>query len=135
MDYYDQIKRDEGLRLHPYTCTANKLSIGYGRNLIDNGITEQEAEILLHGDIKIARQDAQVFAGIDVWSRLSPTRQAVIINMAFNLGLSRLRKFKRLHLNLANGRFDQAAVEMLDSRWASQVGHRAIRLADAMRLG
>jgi len=135
MEYLDQIKRDEGLRLHPYTCTAGKLTIGYGRNLDEVGITEQEAHILLTEDIKNARKDAQSFASIEVWPRLSPTRQAVLINMAFNLGLPKLRMFKRFHNYLTKGRFDLASVEMLDSHWATQVGFRATRLADAMRQG
>lgn len=130
----NQLKIDEGLRLQPYRCTADKLTIGYGRNLEDVGITSAEAELMLANDIKDAVQDAQVFSG-SAWSGLTPARKAVIINMAFNLGLSRLRQFKRFQQQLKMGRYDQAAIEMLDSRWAQQVKGRALRLADQMRTG
>lgn len=127
------LKIDEGLRLHPYLCTAGKQTIGYGRNLDDVGITEAEAEAMLRSDIEIAIQDAKSFATAAVWQRLSPYRQAVLINMAFNLGLSRLSQFKRMQTNLARHAYADAADEMLNSRWARQVPNRARRLAELMR--
>lgn len=130
-----QIKTDEGLRLHPYTCTADKVTIGYGRNLDDVGITTEEADVLLQRDVEVATLDAQRFTGEVVWDSLTPARKAVIINMAFNLGITRLSMFKRLHHNLAISSYDEAAKEMLNSRWARQVGSRAVRLADSMRQG
>ena len=130
-----QIKTDEGLRLHPYTCTAGKVTIGYGRNLDDVGITSEEADVLLSRDVEVARLDAEKFTGSVVWGGLTPARKAVIINMAFNLGITRLSKFKRLHHSLAISSYDEAAKEMLNSRWAHQVGARADRLAESMRHG
>lgn len=127
------LKIDEGLRLKPYECTAGKQTIGYGRNLDDVGISEAEAEAMLASDIKVAAQDAKSFATSAVWEDLSPERQAVLINMAFNLGLSRLSQFKRLRTNLALRHYVDAAAEMLNSRWAKQVPNRARRLADIMR--
>ena len=127
------LKIDEGLRLHPYLCTAGKQTIGYGRNLDDVGITEAEAEAMLRADMEVAIQDAKSFATAAVWQCLSPNRQAVLINMAFNLGLSRLSQFKRLQTNLARHAYADAADEMLNSRWARQVPNRARRLADIMR--
>lgn len=127
------LKIDEGLRLHPYLCTAGKQTIGYGRNLDDVGITEAEAEAMLKADIEVATQDAKSFATAAVWQCLSPERQAVLINMAFNLGLSRLSQFKRMQANLARHAYDEAAAEMLNSRWARQVPNRARRLAELMR--
>ena len=127
------LKIDEGLRLKPYLCTTGKLTLGYGRNLEDVGISEAEAEAMLITDIEIAAQDAESFATTAVWDALSVTRQAVLINMAFNLGLSRLSQFKRMQANLARHAYDDAATEMLNSRWARQVPNRARRLADLMR--
>ena len=131
----NQIKTDEGLRLKPYTCTAGKMTIGYGRNLDDVGITSAEAEDMLRQDLTVAELDAKTFATQAVWGGLSPARRAVLINMAFNLGLTRLRQFKRFHLNMAAYAYAQAADEMLDSKWARQVGPRAQRLSDTMRHG
>ena len=129
-----QIKTDEGLRLKPYHCTAGALTIGYGRNLDAVGITEAEADAMLRVDIEIAERGAEALVG-NVWGQLSPARQAVLINMTFNLGRTRLAAFKNFLAALRAADYNTAASEMLDSRWANQVGDRATRLADAMRRG
>ena len=128
-----QIQKDEGLRLAPYRDTEGLLTIGYGRNLDHNGITEAEATYLLTNDLGVARLDAERFASPAAWSELTDDRRAVLINMAFNLGLSRLNKFTSFKAALRSHEYDQAADQMLDSRWARQVGARASRLADIMR--
>jgi lysozyme len=130
----EQLKTDEGLRLKPYHCTAGALTIGYGRNLDAVGITEAEADIMLRADIEIAERGAKALVG-NVWEQLSPARQAVLINMTFNLGRTRLAAFKNFLAALRTADYDTAADEMLDSRWARQVGDRATRLSDAMRHG
>lgn len=130
----EQLKVDEGLRLQPYRCTAGALTIGYGRNLDAVGITQEEADIMLRADVEIAEKGAQALVG-DVWTALSPTRQAVLINMTFNLGRTRLAAFKNFLAALRASDYQTAADEMLDSRWATQVGDRAQRLARQMRHG
>jgi len=129
-----QLKTDEGLRLKPYHCTAGALTIGYGRNLDAVGITEEEADLMLRADIIIAERGAEALVG-NVWDQLSPARQAVLINMTFNLGRTRLAAFKNFLAALRATDYNTAASEMLDSRWANQVGDRATRLADQMRRG
>ena len=70
------------------------------------------------------------------WARaLSPERQAVLVNMAFNLGIAGLLAFKRMLAACERGEYAAAAREMLDSVWAKQVGARAVRLAEQMRTG
>ena len=128
----DQIKIDEGLRLTPYRCTEGVLTIGYGRSL-EKGITEQEAEYLLSNDLDVAATDAIQFCTQEVWDQLSDQRKSVLVNMAFNLGLTRLSKFKKFKAALLRHDYHEAADQMLDSRWARQVGQRALRLADSMR--
>lgn len=129
-----QLKTDEGLRLKPYHCTAGALTVGYGRNLDAVGITEEEADIMLRADVEIAERGAKALVG-NVWDQLSPARQAVLINMTFNLGRTRLAAFKNFLAALRATDYNTAASEMLDSRWANQVGDRATRLADQMRNG
>jgi lysozyme len=68
----DQIKRHEGKRLNPYVCSAGKLTIGYGRNLEDRGITDDEALLMLHNDIMSARNEAR---SIDWFRGLDSVRQ------------------------------------------------------------
>lgn len=124
------IKRHEGLRLRPYKCTAGKLTIGYGRNLEDVGITEEEAMCLLEGDLRTATGEChRLFPN---FSSLSDMRRAVLINMMFNLGVNRLSKFKKMREALANNNFKEASIEMLDSKWAKQVGDRADELSYMM---
>jgi len=129
-----QLKTDEGLRLKPYRCTAGALTIGYGRNLDAVGITEEEADLMLRVDVEIAERGAKALVG-NVWDQLSPARQAVLINMTFNLGRTRLAAFKNFLAALRAADYQTAADEMLDSRCANQVGDRATRLADQMRNG
>lgn len=129
----EQLLVDEGLRLKPYKDTVGKLTIGIGRNLDDVGITKDEAIILLRNDI--ARTTKDVIANIPWWSSLDEVRRDVIINMAFNLGIEGLLKFKRTLLSIQNGKYEQASKEMLESKWAKQVGNRARRLAEMMRTG
>ena len=127
------VKRHEGLRLKPYKDTVGKLTIGYGRNLEDVGITLEEAELMLEHDLDRALKDArEVIAGFD---ELDEVRQAVLVDMAFNLGRAGLAGFRNMRAALALGDFERAADEMLDSLWARQVGRRAQELADMMRSG
>lgn len=128
----EQLKTDEGFKGVPYLCTANKVTIGYGRNLDDNPLTKKEAEYLLLSDLTKVEAEANM---ISYFSELNETRQAVIINMIYNLGITRLLKFKKMHKAIINGKFNTAATEMLDSKWARQVGNRANRLAKQMREG
>lgn len=125
-------KKHEGMRLKPYLCTEGKTTIGYGRNLDDNGITESEAELLLEHDIQRAQQDAEQFA---FFKALNETRQAVIIDMLFNLGVSRFRQFEKMLAALEKHDYAAAADEMLDSKWAKQVGVRAKNLNQLMISG
>lgn len=125
--------RDEGVVLKPYIDSVGKLTIGIGRNLEDNGITEQEALYLAQEDANRARRECR-FA-FDFWDNLSERRKRGLANMCFNLGLPRLKTFKKMLLALEQGYYDQAADEALNSRWANQVGERALRIARAFREG
>ena len=127
----EQLKKDEWLSLFSYKCPVVKLTIGYGRNIEDNGITSGEAEYLLKNDIE--RCYIQVYNSFKFFPELSDARQEVLINMCYNLGLSRLMSFKRMMTALTEGKYLRAADEMMDSKWARQVGIRAERLAAVMR--
>lgn len=128
-----QIIKHEGMRLFPYKDTVDKLTIGVGRNLDDRGISTTEALYLLANDLKIAERDARSL--IPSFQFLDDVRQRVLVDMSFNLGLYRLGKFKRMLAAVAERDYAQAAIEMLDSKWADQVGKRAKRLARMMATG
>lgn len=118
--------RHEGLKLKPYRCTAGKLTIGVGRNIEDNGITEVEARMMLRNDIEVSRSP---LLKLKWFTELNPARQDVVINMVFNLGLSRFLKFKKTIAFLQDKQWENASIEMLNSSWAKQVGNRAQELA------
>jgi lysozyme len=90
----EMLIRHEGLRLKPYRDTGNKLTIGIGRNLEEVGITREEALLLLDNDI--ARVGREVERAFPWFSRLNPARKDVVLNMVFNLGLSRFRRFRKM---------------------------------------
>jgi len=128
-----QIRLHEGERLKPYRCTAGKLTIGVGRNLDDRGITREESAMLLDGDIRLL--EIELFRALPWASALDDVRQRVLLDMAFNLGLPGLLRFKRTLEAIRTGQYQQAATMMLDSLWARQVGQRAERLARMMATG
>lgn len=128
------LQRDEGFQAHPYKCTAGTLSIGYGRNLDDVGISKAEAEILLRNDILKAQGDLDRIFPLTA-SSLSNNCYKVLVNMIFNLGATRFLTFRKMRKAVEEGDFERAADEMLDSLWARQVGLRAERLAQLMRDG
>ncbi len=128
-----ELTRDEGVRLHPYVDTVGKTTIGVGRNLTDCGISLEEAQGLLVNDINRAICDLD--REFPWWRDLAEVRQRVLVNMAFNLGIAKLRGFPHTLTLVEMGRYHEAAVAMLDSRWATQVGPRALRLAAMMDAG
>ena len=127
------LRRDEGWRLQPYTDTVGKTTIGCGRNLDDVGISDAEATFLLDNDMRRVWAELRGFFP-DVLAMSEP-RQRALANMLFNLGLTRFAGFKRMLAALLAGDYARAADEALDSRWARQVGQRAVRIAEMIREG
>ena len=144
----------EGLRLNVYKDSLGIDTIGIGRNLQDRGISKEELDELDIPSIKhvyeygITEADAIFLAENDVQvvedelvrappcvEELDAVRQLVLIDMAFNLGVPRLCKFKKMWAAVHAKQFDIAAKEMLDSRWARQVKSRSTKLAHAMHHG
>lgn len=131
--WIERTKRYEGLSLKPYKCPAGYITIGYGHNLEANGITQEMAEELLKTDLAYARME--VGAKLPWSAKLNDARQYVLVDMAFNMGISRLLTFKKMLAALKEGFWERAAHEALDSKWAKQVGRRAKELAEIIRTG
>jgi lysozyme len=105
----EQLKIDEGFSKIPYLCPAGRLTIGYGYNLQANplhisdvtikawkshGIYEHEAKHILErmiNDCIMVCENNFVW-----WSKLSKARQYAIVNMVYNLGMSRFLGFKQM---------------------------------------
>lgn len=127
----ERTKRLEGLSLMPYKCSEGKDTIGYG-HLISNGITLDVAEALLDEDLKTALMAAEKQ---EWFSNLNEPRQAVIIDMVFNIGITRLYGFKKMRAAIEAGDYEVAATEIMDSKYARQVPARAAQNAKIMRTG
>tara|TARA_R100001591_G_scaffold118619_1_gene142900 strand:+ start:152 stop:571 length:420 start_codon:yes stop_codon:yes gene_type:complete len=129
----EQLRLHEGVEHKPYVDTVGKTTIGVGRNLDDVGLTDDEIDYLLDNDIHTVMSELDVWW--DGWRELDEVRQRVLADMMFNMGRPTLNKFENFHAALVDGNYEQASVEMLDSRWAEQVGQRAERLAGMMATG
>lgn len=127
----EQLKMDEGYRKFPYKCTADKLTIGYGRNLEDVGISINGASYLLSYDLKMIF--FRVSHCFNWFLNLSDVRQEVVINMIYQLGSSGFFKFKNTIKLIEEGNYLFASDEMLNSKWAKQTPKRAKRLSYAMK--
>jgi lysozyme len=144
----EQLKRHEGFRTRVYQCTAGRDTIGYGYNLDanplnlsnyeivgfrKNGISKEQAETILK--IHVAQIETTLTKQFAWFENLNEARQAVLINMTFNLGLKGLLSFKNTLRMIETGDYEGAATNMLKSKWATQVKGRAYELAKQMQNG
>lgn len=134
------LKRHEGVVYSLYNDSAGKQTIGCGRNLTDGRIYHNEVELMLDNDIKIAHAGLEkgritdIDIG-DIYRKIDPLRKIVLRNMCFNLGFPRLSKFVKMWHSLKQKNYNEASKEMMLSRWARQVTHRAHELSMLMKRG
>lgn len=132
----DMLVREEGLRLSAYQDHLGYWTIGVGR-LIDarrgGGITKDEAMYLLDNDIR--RYTDAVFDALPWAQDLSEPRQAVLIGMAFQMGVHGLLGFTNTLAAVRDGRWQDAYDGILASKWATQTPARAERMAKQMLTG
>lgn len=129
------IERHEGRVPHAYQDSEGYWTIGVG-HLIDQrkggGLPPHIIDYLLRYDLERVLAQARQ---LDVWDDLDEVRRAVIVDMIFNLGMNGFLGFRRMRAAMESGDYEEAAREMLDSKWARQVGRRALTLAGMMRTG
>ncbi|MCX6073346.1 MAG: glycoside hydrolase family protein [Campylobacterales bacterium] len=128
-----QLIEDEAFRQFPYKDTVGKMTIGIGRNLDDVGITRNEALIMLSNDIEKVRY--ALTKELSFFKTLTPARQDALINMGFNIGVTKLLTFKKTLMYLSIGDYKSASQECLKSVWAVQVGERAQRISKILLIG
>ena len=128
------IQRHEGYVPRVYMDTVQVPTGGYGHAfLVGSPISHRIAEMFFEEDYSRCLKDYEQLRPLI--GELNPVRRAVIMDMLFNLGLPRLKRFKRMFTAIGVKDFETTADEMLDSKWARQVGYRARKLADMMRTG
>jgi len=125
------LRLHEGVRKKPYKDTKGILTIGVGRNL-RKGLTTQEINFLLKNDIAEARLIAVQFVGPSLWANLTEVRRTVLIDMAFNMGY-KLMRFNRFQRKIEWNMMEDAALEMISSKWYKQTKTRAKRLVKMWR--
>jgi lysozyme len=110
--------------------SVGKMTIGYGRNIEDNGISIDEANLMFENDLARCQKELAPYP----WFQNQPENvQAALINMNFNLGISRLVEFRQMIFALTAKDYTKAAMEALNSKWALQVGNRAKEIALMIR--
>ena len=128
----DSLRKHEGYRDKAYQDSEGIWTIGYGTNLQELRIDEELAERWLRDMVTDSYMYAERFPEYEL---LSGPRKAVFIEMIYNMGPSRVAGFKNMLRAIRDGDWEEAAMEMLDSKWARQVGRRARRLAEQMESG
>jgi lysozyme len=136
MNIIQQLKNEEGVIPHAYQDSLGFWTIGVGR-LIDQRkggqLYPDEIEYLLANDVK--RKTDGLNDALPWFHLLDERRQAVLIQMAFQMGLKGLLAFSTTLSHVRVGRYDEAAVAMLESVWAKQTPERAKRLSKQMETG
>lgn len=133
--FIEEIQGDEGYCEEVYPDIFGNPTVGWGHHLaIGSKVSRRVCELFLEQDIANTIND---FQRIDkkLRDKLNPVRRRVICNMIFNLGLNGCLNFKKMWKAIKKDNFDEAKTQMLDSKWAQQVGHRAFRLANLMKSG
>ena len=124
-DLKEMLIKNEGMETKLYKCTSQRLTIGVGRNIEENGISIDEAELMLINDMN------GVFADLDrnipFWQFMPYNVRLVLADMCFCLGINRLLKFTKMLEAMEERDFELAGEELLDSVYAVQVKKRADR--------
>lgn len=124
---------EEGYSQKPYRCTAGKLTIGFGFNLDDTGLTREECLLVLRH--RLDKLVGEIIKKLPWYRNLNHARQAVLVGMAYQMGLAGMLGFKTTLAYIEAGRYTEASAQMLSSKWARQTPARARRAAYMMRYG
>lgn len=129
----NQLRRDEGVSTKLYYDSMNIPTIGVGFNLKDPGLMPEEIDFILKNRIRLITKDLlQAFP----WAEfIDEPRRNALLNMAYNMGITRLRGFKKFLVAMEARDWNEASNEMLNSIWHSQVPQRSMRLAEQVRKG
>jgi len=122
----------EDYRRLPYVDSVGKITIGIGYNLTDRGLSDDWINHQFEADVSYFYN--QLLSDFAWFRQLNVDRQIVLVDMAF-MGYKHFLSFKKMIAALAEKDYHQAAIEMLDSKWADQVKGRATQLASAMITG
>jgi lysozyme len=127
------LKLDEGRRDKPYMDTTGHLTIGYGHNLDAKGLCEAALVAQLHFDMDEAIADLDRV--IPSWRTHPEPVQRALVNLTFNLGISKLVRFDMTLRLIAQRKYVQAATNLMKTLYAKQVPNRARKVAALIKSG
>lgn len=128
-----QLERDEGYRQHPYRDSKGILTIGIGFNLEADGLSLDESRLVLK--YRLWKRYLALITALPWVKYLDDARQGVLLNMAYNMGVTDVLTFRTLLPLIQAGQWDKAADDMASTEWHKEVGARAVRLEQQMRTG
>ena len=131
----EMLRLHEGVRYKVYLCSEGYEAIGVGRNISEGGLglSKDEVDFLLVNDIK--RVQDELTRNFSWFLDLNEARRDAMVDICFNLGLTRLRSFANALEAMSYGQYEIAANEFMDSRWSQQVGNRAVEVTEMIRTG
>ena len=132
----EMLKRHEGVKTHAYKDHLGYVTVGVGRCLDENvglGLADDEIDYLLQNDIDRCRKELDT--EYEWFDDLDSVRQEALIDLSFNVGQTRLRGFVKALGHMAESNFEEAGNEFYDSKWATQVGDRALEVCQMIKSG
>lgn len=129
------LRLHEGVRYKVYVCSEGYETIGVGRNISEGGLglSKDEVDYLLVNDIK--RVQDELTRSYPWFAELDEVRRDAMVDICFNIGLTKLRGFVNALAAMSRSQYEIAADEFMDSRWSEQVGNRAVEVTEMIRTG
>lgn len=130
---FQQLKEHEGLRLKLYKCPAGRLTIGYGHNIEDNGLSKTACEFILAEDVEEATKNLCTIFGTEFFNTLADEKKIALVDMMFNLGMAKFLTFKRFIFAVETRNWENASWEVVNSKAYQQNKRRYKRIAEQIK--
>jgi len=122
------LREHEGFRQKAYLDHLGNPTFGYGFTWI----TKEESEVLLSFRVEKLNKELLNFYW---YENIDNIRKSAILDMAYQLGVSGVNKFKKTIIFLKENEYKKASIEMLNSKWAKQTPNRAKEISEIIRTG
>lgn len=123
--------KSEGYRTHLYKCPADKWTVGVGHNIEDRGLSPAAIAFILREDMDICENELR--GSLMYWDDLPGVVQEALMDLCFNMGISRLMKFRNMLKHMESGEWNKASDELLRSVYAKQLPKRALENAELIK--
>ena len=141
---FEQLKIDEGVVYEIYHDHLGYPTFGVGHLVLESDpefgstigtpVAEERVKDCFEHDLDLAISECNALYEDGIFENLQDEVQQILVNMMFNMGRTRLSKFKKMHAAILDGNWKEAAIEGRDSRWYKQVTNRAERLMSRLEV-